>query len=93
MEANIKSVDEIKLAIIDHFCYQPSKFQESLIKEFKKEAQNKKEPIKTMSRYGNAKIHILYNEILAKDNQLFTGVISPKALIILTLSEYILWND
>ena len=86
MEANIKSVDEIKLAIIDHFCYQPSKFQESLIKEFKKEAQNKKEPIKTMSRYGNAKIHI-------QDNQLFTGVISPKALIILTLSEYILWND
>ena len=92
MEANFKSEEEIKLAIIDHFNNQSPKFCESLTKEFKKEDNPNMDPV-MMSRYGKTKIHMLYNEILDKDSQLFTGIEDPEDLIELILFEYILSKD
>lgn len=91
MEANIKSVDEIKLAIIDYFSSKSAEFVNDLSKEFKKEDQESLSP--EMFRYRDSLINKLYNELLAKDSQLFIGIKKPNDFIEETLVEYILSKD
>jgi len=91
MEENFKSEEEIKFAIIDYFSSKSAEFVNDLSKEFKKEDQESLSP--EMFRYRDSLIDKLYNELLAKDSQLFIGIKKPNDFIEETLADYILSKD
>ena len=91
MEANFKSEEEIKFAIIDYFSSKSVEFVNDLSKEFKKEDQESLSL--EMFRYRDSLIDKLYNELLVKDSQLFIEINKPNDFIEETLAEYILSKD
>lgn len=88
MTPNIKTAQEVKYAIIDHFSNKPPDFIVNLSREFKKEDKTLITP--EMYIYRNIQIQKLYEELLSKDTQLFIGYENPLDFIEETLVGYFL---